>query len=393
MEKKLNVVTGGKGYVGFALVKELEARGEKMRLLLRTDSPYFDGIDCEKFMGDVTSLEQLEEAFKGADTVYHVAGIVDISGTKDKQVWSVNYEGTKNVVAACKKCGVKTLVYCSSVDAIPASEDANVINEIDTFDPDLLEGAYAKSKASATQYVLDSASDEFKVCVVHPSCCIGPYDNNNTSSVGTMLNLYLKGLFPVSMDFGGYNFVDVRDVAKGMVAAAEKGGNGECYILSGYAHTLDEFIKTLAFVCGKKAPKFKIRKSIIVKVLPEIEKIFDLLKLPPLLNEYSIRKLCENCNFSCFKARTELGYNPMTLQESLADTVRWMEERDIVEDQRKEQEEVYKEFAEDLEKLEKKLRKEQLKHQEEQDKLQEKYNKKILKAEEKAKKEMEKLYK
>ncbi len=393
MDKKLNVITGGKGYVGFALVKELEARGEKMRLLLRTDSPYFDGIDCEKFMGDVTDLEQLEQAFEGADTVYHVAGIVDISGTKDKQVWNVNYEGTKNVVAACKKCGVKTLVYCSSVDAIPAREDMNVIREIKHFDPDLLEGAYAKSKASATQYVLDNADDNLKVCVVHPSCCIGPYDNNNTSSVGTMLNLFVKGLFPVTMNFGGYNFVDVRDVAKGMVAAAEKGGNGECYILSGYAHTLDEFIRTLAYVCDKKPPKFKLRKSMLMRMLPEIDMVFDALKLPPLLNEYSIRKLCENCNFSCFKAKIELGYKPMTLEESLRDTVKWMEERDVAEEQRKEQEETYEEFAKDLEKLEKKMQKEQEKMQKEQEKLQEKYNKKIEKAEEKAKRELEKLNK
>lgn len=386
MSNGINVVTGGKGYVGFALVKELEARGEKMRLLLRTDSPYFDGIECEKFMGDVTNLEQLEEAFEGAETVYHVAGIVDISGTKDKQVWNVNYEGTKNVVAACKKCGVKTLVYCSSVDAIPVSDEMNVINEADSFDPDLLEGAYAKSKAAATQYVLDNAGDDLKVCVVHPSCCLGPYDNNNTSSVGTMLRLFLKGLFPVTFDFGGYNFVDVRDVAKGMIAAAEKGGNGECYILSGYAHTLDEFIRTLAYVCDKKPPKIKLRKSMIIKLLPEIEKVFDALNLPPLLNEYSIRKLCENCNFSCYKARTELGYNPMTLEESLKGTVEWMQARKLDEKEREAQEETYGKFSKDLEKLEKKLQKEQ-------EKVMEKFDKKIEKIEEKVKKELEKLNK
>lgn len=384
MSGGINVITGGKGYVGFALVKELESRGEKMRLLLRTDSPYFDGIDCEKFMGDVTNLEQLEEAFEGAETVYHVAGIVDISGTKDKQVWSVNYEGTKNVVEACKKCGVKTLIYCSSVDAIPVSDEMNVIKEVKSFDPDLLEGAYAKSKAAATQYVLDNAGDGLKVCVVHPSCCLGPYDNNNTSSVGTMLRLFLKGLFPVTLDFGGYNFVDVRDVAKGMVAAAEKGRNGECYILSGYAHTLDEFIRTLAYVCNKKAPKVKLRKSMIVKLLPEIEKVFDALKLPPLLNEYSVRKLCENCNFSCFKARTELGYNPMTLEESLRGTVEWMCEREIDEKEREAQEDTFEKFEKDLKKLEKKLQKEQ-------EKAKEKFNKKVEKIEEKVKRELEKL--
>ncbi len=352
----LNVITGGKGYVGFALVKELESRGEKMRLLLRTDSPYFEGIDCEKFMGDVTDPAQLEQAFQGAETVYHVAGIVDISGTKDKQVWSVNFEGTKNVVAACKKCGVKTLVYCSSVDAIPAGEGNDVLTEINSFDPDLLEGAYAKSKASATQFVLDNAGDDLKVCVVHPSCCLGPYDNNNTSSTNTMMNLFLKGLFPVSLDFGKYNFVDVRDIAKGMVAAAEVGRNGECYILSGYVHTLDDFIKTLARVCDKKAPSIKLSMEFILKMLPIIEKAFDVLKMPPVLNEYSIRKLCENCNFSCDKARRELGYNPMTLEECLSDTIKWMKERDMDEKDREAQDKKFKMFRKELKTIEEKVR-------------------------------------
>ena len=377
MSGGLNVITGGKGYVGYALVKELEARGEKMRLLLRTDSPYFDEIDCEKFMGDITSPEQLEQAFAGAETVYHIAGIVDISGTMDEKVWKVNFEGTKNVVAACKKCGVKTLVYCSSVDAIPAGKgDDKVLTEISRFDPDLLEGAYAKSKACATQFVLDNAGEDLKVCVVHPSCCLGPYDNNNTSSVGTMISLFLKGLFPVTLDFGAYNFVDVRDVAKGMVAAAEKGRNGECYILSGYVHTLDEFIRTLAYVSDRRSPELKIKKSMIIALLPFIEKAFDVLKMPPVLNEYSIRKLCENCNFSCDKARRELGYEPMTLEESLDGTVKWMYEREIDEKEREAQEEAYEEFSKELDKLDKKMKKEQ-----------EKFNKKMSKIEEKAKKE------
>ncbi len=382
MSGGLNVITGGKGYVGFALVKELEARGEKMRLLLRTDSPCFDGIECEKFMGDVTDPEQLVQAFEGAETVYHIAGVVDISGTKDKQVWNVNFEGTKNVVAACKKCGVKKLIYCSSVDAIPAGDGDEVLTEISRFDPDLLEGAYAKSKACATQYVLDSADENLKVCVVHPSCCLGPYDNNNTSSVGSMISLFLKGLFPVTLDFGAYNFVDVRDVAKGMAAAAEKGRNGECYILSGYVHTIDEFIRTLAYVCDKRAPELKLRKSMILALLPFIEKAFEVLKMPPVLNEYSIRKLCENCNFSCDKARAELGYEPMSLEESLEGTVKWMLEREIDEKEREAQEEAYEEFSKELDKLDKKMKKEQ-----------EKFNKKIGKIEEKTKKELKKLNK
>lgn len=328
MGNGINVITGGRGYVGYALVKELAARGEKMRLLLRSDSPVFDGIDCEKIMGDVCDIDSLEKAFEGAETVYHVAGVVDISGTKDKQVWKVNVEGTKNVVAACKKAGVKNLIYVSSVDALHVDDDMEVIREVSHFEPDILEGAYAKSKATATQYVLDSADENLKVCAVHPSACIGPYDNNRTSSMVTVINLFSKGFFSLTFDFGGYNFVDVRDVAKGMIAAAEKGRNGECYFLCGKAYTLDQFMGALARVCGKKHPKVVIKKKYVDTIIPLFEKIFKAANLPPVVNEYAIRKICENCNFSYEKAANELGYSSMPIEDSLRDTIAWLREND-----------------------------------------------------------------
>lgn len=327
MSGGINVVTGGKGHVGFALVKELADRGESIRLLLRSDNKVFDNIECEKIMGDVCDSESLEKAFEGAETVYHVAGVVDISGEKDKQVWEVNVEGTKKVVAACKKCGVKNLVYVSSVDAVPVGNGNEEIVEISHFDPDLLEGTYAKSKAVATQFVLDSADDSLKICVVHPSTCIGPYDNNGTSSMCSVIKLFAKGLFPMTFDFGSCNFVDVRDCAKGMVAAAEKGRNGECYFLCGKVISLDDFIGVLAEACGKKHPKIVIKQKFVNDIIPFCEKVFEIAKLPPMINEYSIRKISENFNFSNAKAMAELGFEPRPLVESLRDTVKWLKKK------------------------------------------------------------------
>lgn len=328
MEKKLNVVTGAKGYVGYALVKELASRGERIRLSLHRESHVFDEFGCETVIGDVCSLDHLIEAFTGADTVYHVAGLVDITGKKDELVWKVNYEGTKAVVEACKKCGVKNLVYVSSVDAIPVSDDMDVVREPSHFDPDLVDGAYGKSKAAATQFVMDASDESLKTCVVHPSCCIGPYDIKGTASVCEMIKLYIKGLFPVSLGFGGYNFVDVRDVAKGMVAAAEKGRGGQNYLLCGERLTVSEFIGTMAKICGRKPPKIELSKKTIIRLLPLIVKIFDLLKWPPVLNEMSIEIICQNCNFTYEKAAAELGYKPMSAEQSLRDTIEWIKEEE-----------------------------------------------------------------
>lgn len=343
MNNELSVITGGTGYVGYALVKNLEENGERFRLFLRKENPIFDGIECEKAFGSLNKPEDLEKAFEGATTVYHIAGLVDITDTKEKELWEVNVEGTKNVINACKKCGVKNLIYVSSVDAIPAtiSGDAAIskdetdvdyapISEISHFNPGLVEGAYAKSKAVATQYVLDSKDLGFKVCVVHPSACIGPYDFRGTSSIVTMIKLYLKWEFPVSMGFGMYNFVDVRDVADGMRRAALYGRNGECYILSGERMSVHEFIETIAKVNGMNLPLVKTQKMFILPMLPVIERVFQMANLPPVLNEYSIRKLEENCNFTYGKAELELGYHPRSAHESLVDTVMWLKSRDEI---------------------------------------------------------------
>ena len=326
-KQELCVVTGAKGYVGHTLVEELLAQGKKVRISLHSECHDFDNLDCEIIYGSVTEKDHLLEITKDADVVYHVAGVVDITGTKDKLVWAVNYDGTVKMVEACKENGVKTLVYVSSVDCVPAKVgDTTLIVEPDSFNPDLVEGAYGKSKAAATQFVNDSNCAELKTVSVHPSCVIGPKDVHGTASVCTMINLYNMGLFPVTLNFGGYNFVDVRDVAKGMIGAAANGKGGESYFLCGEMLTVNEFIATLAKINNKKAPKIALGKDLLLKMCPLIEKIFDAVKLPPVLTPFSIGKICENCNFSYEKAATDFGYAPMTAEDSLRDTSNWIKE-------------------------------------------------------------------
>ena len=327
MGKKLSVVTGANGYLGYALVHALAERGEDVRLAMLFDCTEFDHLGFEKCIGNITDTDYLEKTFAGAETVYHVAGIVDITGERDQLVWNVNYEGTKNVVAACKKCGVKNLVYVSSVDCVPVTDDMEKIVELTAFDPEPIEGAYGKSKAAASQFVMDSNDETLKTVVIQPSCCIGPNDIYGTNPVCTMIELYLKGLFPVTLAFGAYNFVDVRDVAKGMIAAAEKGRGGECYYLCGERMTVEQFIAALAKINGKKAPKIALSKKTILRLCPAIGVFFKLMKLPPVVTPFSMNKLCENCNFSFEKAAADLDYQPMTAYESLSDTVAWIKEK------------------------------------------------------------------
>lgn len=329
MSDKISLVTGATGHIGYALLKELVDAGEKVRILIRKDSKQFDGIECEKVYGDVTDLDALIKAFEGVDVVYHLAGIIDINADQEDIIWNVNVGGTKNVVEACEKCGVRRLVYASSVDAFKPLPDNQVMRELDHFEPDELDGTYAKTKATATQFVLDEVkAGKIDAVITHPGACIGPYDFK-VSNVGEMVRMVLNGFFPVTMNFGAYNFVDIRDVAHGMHMAAEKGGKGECYILcAAEPISVGDFIKVTSEACGKKAPKIPLTYGFAKLVAPLAEVYYKAAKKTPLFTRYSIRKLVSNCNFSIDKARNELGYNPMSVKQSVTDMVQWIRENE-----------------------------------------------------------------
>ncbi len=328
MSEKISVVTGASGHVGYPLVKLLCDSGEKVRILIRKDLPIFDCFSAERVYGDVTDPESLEKAFEGADVVYHLAGMIEIKAGNDEPVWRVNVDGTKNVVEACKKCGVKRLVYASSVDAIPPLPDNQEMTEIYDFNPDNLEGTYAKTKAAATNYVLNNNGvDGLETVVTHPGACIGPYDFK-VSSVGEMVRMFVNGAFPVTLTFGAYNFVDVRDVANGMYLASTKGTPGHCYILTGNVMTCGELISCLAKICGRKDPKIPLSRGLANTVAPLMEVYYKALDKTPLFTRYSIRKLCSNCNFSYKKAADDLGYAPMSAEQSFADMVAWIKENE-----------------------------------------------------------------
>lgn len=145
-----------------------------------------------------------------------------------------------------------------------------------------------------------------------------------------MVRMYMRGKFPVSLAFGMYNFVDVRDVAKGMHSAAEKGRPGECYILTSEAVTVDQLLHILAEKTGIPASKFKLPLWLAQAAAPLMEVYYKAAHKTPLFTRYSLRKLNSNCNFSIEKAERELDYHPMSARESFHDMVDWIAEHENI---------------------------------------------------------------
>ena len=161
----------------------------------------------------------------------HCAGLVSIASKPDEAIYRVNVQGTRNIVDLSREFGAGRLIYVSSVHAIPEKPAPETITEPDRFAPDEILGDYGKSKAMATALVLEAAQNGLNASVVLPSGIIGPGDLAR-GNMTRMLLAFCRGRLPLGVK-GGYDFVDVRDVAAGVLACAERGKAGECYIISG----------------------------------------------------------------------------------------------------------------------------------------------------------------
>ena len=321
------VVTGATGHIGNVLIKELIQKNYEVTafVLEGEDITFLKEFPIQFAYGDVRKIETLKQAFRGKDMVFHLAGIIEIGSTNKKLMKEVNVQGTKNVWQACKEEKIKRLIYTSSVHAIKEEPKGMVISETRDFSSKFVKGSYAKTKAEATKFLIEHATEMPEVIITHPSGVIGPYEYI-PSNLGKLVIDCANKKIGAYLE-GGYNFVDVRDVAEGIIKAAEKGKPGECYILAGKYIRGKAVMKTIEESTGVKAPKFKIARwfAFATGFLSEI--YYKIRKQKPLFTSYAVYTLGTNSNFSIEKAKKELGYQPRNIQETLKDTIEWFEKQ------------------------------------------------------------------
>lgn len=320
------VVTGATGHIGNILVRKLKERGDEVTafVLPRENISAIQQYVSHVAYGDIRDLESLRYAFAGADIVYHLAGIIDIgSGGKMRRLmYEVNVEGVRNVLQACKDEQIGRLVYTSSVHAITELPHGETIVESQLFNPASVRGHYAKTKAEATALVLESTKEGLDAVIVHPAGIIGPEDYQ-LSNLGQLIKDFLKRKLPAYIS-GGYNFVDVRDVACGILNTADKGVSGECYILSGEYHSVRDLLAMMEVITQIKAPRTKIPRWLAFATSPFAELYYKVHRQKPLFTTYSIFTLGTNSQFSNEKARRDLGYTTTPLRKTLEDTIDWI---------------------------------------------------------------------
>lgn len=321
------LVTGASGFLGRAVLAELKKKGVPIRALVMENDPLASGLPegVSVFYGDVCDDASLARFFSGADSgacVIHCAGIVSVASHPGERIYRVNVGGTNNILRHCERARVGKLVYVSSVHAIPEKPKGTEITEDAVFSPELVRGDYAKSKAIATSLVFETAGRGLNASVVFPSGIIGPGDVGR-GSITNMLLSFLAGKLPVAVK-GGYDFVDVRDVAAGILACCERGRPGECYILSGRYCTVRDVLAMLHRITGCRRVRVMLPLWLARAAAPLSEQYYRLLRQPPLYTAYSLYTLSSGARFSHAKAARELGYTTRPFGTTLADTVAWL---------------------------------------------------------------------
>lgn len=323
--KRRYLITGAAGHLGSTILRLLAGGvDEAVGLILPGETPAVTAGNIRYVCGDVREAESLRSLFQGADsnsTVIHTAGLISIAAKVSPSVRAVNVGGTENMLHLSREYGVGRFIYTSSVHAIPERPKSQIIQETDAFSPEQVVGGYAKTKAEATQRVLDAARGGFPAMVVHPSGIIGPYDNGHNHLTQLTAD-YLRGKLPLCVK-GGYDFVDVRDVARGCLLAAEKGTPGRCYILSGHYLSIRELLARAGELVGRKPPRI-VPMPLAKLVAPLVQAMAKIQHRRPLYTRYSLYTLTSNGNFSNERARTELGYRPRDIAETIRDMAQWL---------------------------------------------------------------------
>ncbi len=322
----LYLVTGATGHVGFNLVKLLTEHNKNVRALVlpHDDISKIEPLNLEIVYGDITDKASLYPLFDNIDEevcLIHAAGIISINNKADDLMTLVNVEGTKNIIDLAIEKKINHIIYTSSVHAIKEEGKKGLITETEIFDESLVVGAYAKTKATATKYVVEQMKRGHPITVVHPAGVIGPYDFRKGHMTKLIENYLNKSLG--ARVSGGYNFVDVRDVVDAIYQLAEKRVLGT-YILSGHYVSLKDFFAVLKTISGRKGHVTVLANRFVKPFTPMTERYYRMKKKPPLFTAYSLYTLQSNSNFSNDKVKEVINYQPRRIETTLYDTAMWL---------------------------------------------------------------------
>ncbi len=317
------LVTGATGHLGNVLVRELLKENESVRTLVLPNESLqsLQNLPVEIIYGNTLDRDSLQKAMRGIDTVFHLAGIIAIRPGMENLMHRVNVEGTRNVGEIALENKVNKFIHVSSVHAFRREPHGTVIDENTPLALDSAPGSYDRTKAEGTLTILNLAQKGLNAVIVCPTGIIGRHDYLQ-SEMGDTLRSFSNKNLDILIE-GAYDFVDVRDVAYGMLQACNSGVSGEVYILSGSQVTIENLHSMTQKVTGSRSVKLIIPVKIAIFAVSFVQHFFQWFKIKSRYTHYSLQTLIDNSTFSSQKACRELGYRPRPLNDTVADFLDW----------------------------------------------------------------------
>ncbi len=318
------LVTGAAGFLGSHVTRQLVARGDEVRVLLRASSTNraIADLSLEYVTGDLRDPASLDRAMKGIKRVFHVAADYRLWARRKQDIYDSNVGGTKNLLAAAKRAGVEQLIYTSTVATI-AVDRPQLPNEFTDAKLEEMVGHYKRSKWMAEREVLNAAKSGLPVIVAMPTTPIGPWDWKPTPTGKIVLD-FLNGKMPGYVKTG-LNFVGVEECAAGHLLISEKGKIGERYLLGGENLTLKGMLDILAKITGLRAPMLKIPRGLALGVAYANTVFSRLVGREPGIPIEGVKIARHMMFVDSSRAQRELGFKAGPVSAALERAVRWYE--------------------------------------------------------------------
>jgi dihydroflavonol-4-reductase len=319
-------VTGATGFVGTHVARVLEAQGADLRVLVRpsSDLKNLEDVKAERVVGDLRDPASLEKAMSGCEVVFHVAADYRLWIRDPEEMYRSNVEGTRGVLNAARKSGVRRVVYTSSVATMGFTKDGHPADENSPVSITNMIGHYKRSKFMAEQVAIAAGQNGMDVVVVNPTTPVGDKDIKPTPT-GRIILDFLKKKFPAYVDTG-LNLVDVTECARGHVAALEKGRSGERYILGGENLTLKQILDKLAAITGLPSPTIKVPYAVALATGVVDELVTGrLLGREPRATIDAVRMGRKKMFVTSSKSERELGWKVLPVESALRRAVDWFQ--------------------------------------------------------------------
>jgi dihydroflavonol-4-reductase len=320
-------VTGATGFVGSHVATVLAEQGAELRLLVRTgsDPKNIQELNADRVIGDLCDPESIDRAMAGCDVVFHVAADYRLWVRDPAQMYRANVEGTQTILQAARKNGVRRVVYTSSVATMGFTVKNLSVDESSPVSLENMIGHYKRSKYMAEEVAIAAGRDGIDVVVVNPSTPVGEQDIKPTPT-GRIVVDFLKKKFPAYVDTG-LNLVDVRECARGHVAALEKGRSGERYILGGENLTLKQILDKLAAITGLPSPRVRLPYAVaLASGIVDTVVTGVVLRREPRVTLDAVRMGRKKMFVSSSKAERELGWKAVPVDAALRRAVQWFTE-------------------------------------------------------------------